>query len=236
MTATLPEEEEYRNILYKLAPISYSISLDKCVELGIVSPYTINCIPIELTDSERSDYKSINNKFVRCKYALGEYDAFNQARSILGDIHSHPDDKRVAAQFYQAIRERKAIVDFAENKITAFQKLVSDNINNKILVFSVANAFTDQLCDSVAPLAVSYHSKKTKKQREFALESFRNNDVNILCSTKALNQGLDIPNANMGIICGLTSKSLSMIQRIGRLIRYEEDKIGSVYILYVHYT
>lgn len=233
MTATLPEEEEYRQLLHKLAPTSYSITLDKCVRLGIVSPYEIYCVPITLTKSERDDYKSINNKFVRCKYALGQYDAFNNAKSILSDSHSHPEDKRVAAQFYQAIRERKAIVDFAENKIAAFKKLVSDNINNKILVFSGANNFTDQLCKSVYPLAVSYHSGKTKKQKESALQQFRDDTINILCSTKALNQGLDIPNANMGIICGLTSKSLSMIQRIGRLIRYQEGKIGSVYILYV---
>ena len=48
-----------------------------------------------------------------------------------------------------------------------------------------------------------------------------------------MNQGLDIPNANLGIICGITSKSLSMIQRVGRLIRFEEGKIGKVVILYV---
>lgn len=233
MTATLPEEQEYKELLHKLAPTTYSITLDKCVELGIVSPYEINCIPISLTPDERADYKTINNKFVRCTYALGQHDAFNQAKSILGNVHSHPEDRKVAAQFYQAIRERKAIVDFAENKLIAFQKLVGDNIDKKILVFSGANSFTDQLCNSVSPLAVSYHSNKTKKQRESALELFRNDEINILCSTKALNQGLDIPNANMGIICGLTSKSLSMIQRIGRLIRFQEGKIGNVYILYV---
>ena len=233
MTATLPEEEEYRLLLYKLAPTAYSITLDKCVELGIVSPYEINCIPIQLTDEERARYQTINSKFVKCKYALGQYDAFNNAKSIMGNTHAHPDDKRVAAQFYQAIRERKAIVDFAENKIIAFQKLVGDNIDKKILVFSGANDFTDQLSDSVSPLAVAYHSKKTKKKREAALELFRNDEINVLCSTKALNQGLDIPNANMGIICGLTSKSLSMIQRIGRLIRFQEGKVGSIYILYV---
>ena len=107
------------------------------------------------------------------------------------------------------------------------------NPDKKVLVFSGANQFTDTLCDSVKPLAVSYHSGKTKKQREKSLTSFKDNEVNILCSTKALNQGLDIPNANLGIICGLTSKSLSMIQRVGRLIRFEEGKIGKVVILYV---
>ena len=70
MTATLPEEEEYKKLLYKLAPTSYSITLDKCVKLGIVSPYEINCIPIQLTDKERAEYKTVNNNFVRCTYAL----------------------------------------------------------------------------------------------------------------------------------------------------------------------
>ena len=55
----------------------------------------------------------------------------------------------------------------------------------------------------------------------------------MLCSTKALNQGFDVPDANMGIICGITSKSLSMIQRVGRLIRFQEGKTGEVIVLYV---
>ena len=54
-----------------------------------------------------------------------------------------------------------------------------------------------------------------------------------MCSTKALNQGFDVPDANMGIVCGLTSKSLPMIQRVGRLIRFQEDKIGEIIILYI---
>ena len=40
----------------------------------------------------------------------------------------------------------------------------------------------------------------------------------------------------MGIICGLTSKSLTMIQRVGRLLRFQEDKIGKIVILYVQNT
>ena len=48
-----------------------------------------------------------------------------------------------------------------------------------------------------------------------------------------MNQGLDIPDANMGIMCGITSKALPMIQRIGRLIRFQEGKVGEIYILYV---
>ena len=57
-----------------------------------------------------------------------------------------------------------------------------------------------------------------------------------MCSTKALNQGFDVPDADIGIICGLTSKSLTMIQRVGRLLRFQENKVGKIIILYVKET
>ena len=233
MTATLPEEYEYKELLEKIAPTVYKITLDKCVQLGIVSPYNITCIPVTLTVNEKTDYKKANNSFVQWKYMLGQFNAFESAQMIMANKNATPGDKKKAIMFYRAIRMRKQIVDFAENKIHTFKEIYKDNPDNKILVFSGANDFTDKLCNSIAPNAMAYHSKKTKKQKELALESFRDGSINVLCSTKALNQGFDVPDANMGIICGITSKSLSMIQRVGRLIRFKEGKVGEIIILYV---
>jgi len=233
MTATLPEEIEYKQLLATLSPTVYKITLDQCVAKGIVSPYNIYCKPVQLTATEKDDYKKINNSFVYYKYQLGQFNAFDEAKRIMGDKNAHPADKKCAVMFYRAIRERKKIVDFASNKITQFQKLVLKNTDSKILAFSGANDFTDQMCASVSPLSASYHSKVTKKKREKAIEDFRAGKINVLCSTKALNQGLDIPDANMGVMCGITSKSLPMIQRVGRLIRFQEGKVGEIYILYV---
>jgi len=233
MTATLPEEEEYKIKLQEIAPINYRITLDKCVSLGLVSPYEIHCIPVKLTDSEQADYKKVNNKFIYWKYQLGNFDAFNEAKRVLADKSAPPEKKQAAAQFYNCIRGRKKIVDFASEKKDALQKLVVKNIGEKILVFGGANAFTNELAEANEPFSTVYHSGKTKKQREKAIEDFKDGTKTVLCSTKALNQGFDVPDAGIGVICGLTSKSLSMIQRVGRLIRFQEDKIGQIYILYV---
>ena len=138
-----------------------------------------------------------------------------------------------AARFFACIRERKKVVDFASGKIDKLKQIVAENADKKILVFGGANAFTDILTEATFPMSLAYHSKKTVKQRREALEKFKSGDINVLCSTKALNQGLDIPNASVGVICGLTSKSLTMIQRLGRLIRFEKGKEGTIYILYI---
>lgn len=233
MTATLPEENEYKLHLFNIAPTVYKISLDQCVAMGLVSPYDIVCVPIKLTDDEKKEYKAINNKFVYWKYKLGQFGAFDAAKAIMANKNATPQDKQAAARFYACIRERKKVVDFASNKVAQLQKLVIQNLDSKMLVFGGANAFTDELCEATQPFSVAYHSGKTKKQRENALKEFKDGVKNVLCSTKALNQGLDVPDASVGVVCGLTSKALPMIQRIGRLIRFQEDKKGKIYILYV---
>jgi len=233
MTATLPEEYEYKELLLEIAPIVFEITLDECVDLGLVSPYNIICRPIDLTFDERTSYKKVNNRFVYWKSQLGNFDAWENAKLIMQDLSASPQEKKAATQFYRCIRERKKIIDFASNKIDAFRDLVFANPTKRILAFGGANEFTDMLSDSVIPLAQSYHSKRSKKQKDAALDNFRTGKINVLCSTKALNQGFDVPDANMGIICGITSKSLSMIQRVGRLIRFQEGKTGEVIVLYV---
>tara|TARA_B110000902_G_C14274619_1_gene574486 strand:+ start:792 stop:1967 length:1176 start_codon:yes stop_codon:yes gene_type:complete len=232
MTATMPEEPEYCTMLQQLAPTNYRISLDECVSLGLVSPYEIHCIPVELTKKERKDYIDINNKFVYWSYQLGP-SAFDEAKRVLASSTAPSEMKNAAAQFYNSIRKRKKIVDFAQRKKTALKKIVKKAKGDKILVFSGANAFTDLLAKATEPNSTVYHSKKTKKQRDLAIKEFKDGTKTVLCSTKALNQGFDVPDAGIGVICGLTSKSLSMVQRVGRLIRFQEGKVGIIYILYV---
>ena len=228
MTATLPEDEEYRQLLKELAPTCYKITLDECVELGLVAPYDIYCIPVEMTDEEKAEYKKANNLFVQMKYRLGGFDAFKQAQAILKGA---PGDKGAAAQFFNAIRQRKQVVQHAENKLEAAKELVDYHIEDKILTFGGTNEFTDLMADRLGGTA--YHSGKTIAKRKKILEAFNKSSTSVLCSTKALNQGFDVPDVGVGIIAGLESKTLSMIQRVGRLIRFKEGKRGRIYILYV---
>jgi superfamily II DNA or RNA helicase len=228
MTATLPEDIEYRTLLHKLAPIVYLITLDECVSMGLVAPYDIYCVPINLTPVERTAYKKANNLFVQCKYRLGGFDAFNEASRILKGA---PGDKGAAAQFFNAIRQRKAVVQHASNKIGVSKLLAEHHAGDKILTFSGTNEFTNMMGEELGGLV--YHSGVTVKKRKDILEEFKQSEGSILCSTKALNQGMDVPDVGIGIIAGLESKSLPMIQRVGRLIRFKKGKTGRIYILYV---
>ena len=234
LTATLPEDLMYRARLQKIAPPVYTITIDECVSKGLIAPYKIKCVALELTKEEKAQYKTVNANFGYWKGKLG-FDAFNMAQTVLANKSKYGNEMMQAALgFYRAIRQRKTLVDHAENKIKLAQ-LFANSTDGRILVFGGDNSFTDSLADSITG-SVVYHSKKTKKVKDAALKDFKSGDAKVLCSTKALNQGLDIPNAQIGLICGLTSKALTMIQRVGRLVRIDPDnpeKVGSIVILYV---
>mgnify|MGYP003670426201 CR=1 FL=1 len=234
MTATIPEEDEYRKLLVNLAPINYLVSLDKCVELGLVAPYEIYCVPVSMTEEETKAYKEANDLFVKAQYKLGDpnnnfRDAFTNAQMVISGRRS--GDKAAARDFYKGIRDRKTVVQHAVIKKECAKTIISEYVDKKVLVFSGSNAFTDEMAEHLDGIA--YHSGKSKKKREGILEEFKSGENKILCSTKALNQGFDSPDSEVGIIAGLESKALPMIQRIGRLLRLSEDKIGKIYILYV---
>ena len=231
MTATPPEEPEYRELLEMLAPTVYTITLDQCVQKGLVAPYKIKYIPVQLSTNEQLAYDKANKAFVHCKYLLGGFDAFNEANRIL---KGGEGDKKAAAMFFNAIRKRKTVVQHAVNKLDITKKLAAKHAGEKILTFAGTNEFTNMMAEEVGGLV--YHSGKTKKQREKTLELFKSTDGAILCSTKALNQGLDVPDVGVGIIAGLDSKALPMIQRVGRLIRFRPGKQGVVYIVYAAET
>lgn len=228
MTATLPEEDEYKDLLKELAPTVYTITLDQCVQKGLVAPYNIYCIPVELTADEKLAYKNAQNLFLQMKFRLGGFNAFDEANHIL---RTKQGDMAAATQFFNAIRRRKSVVQHAENKLELARQITLLHSDEKILTFAGTNEFTNAMAKTLN--GKSYHSGKTKKKREEILEEFSSSSSAILCSTKALNQGFDVPDVGVGIIAGLESKALPMIQRVGRLIRFKEGKRGRVYILYV---
>jgi superfamily II DNA or RNA helicase len=240
LTATEPEEEEYRVFLREIAPIMYSITLEEAVKLKIVAPFKIYCLGIDLEENEALEYKRANNNFVYYKKLLGEFDAFDMANTILAKRKSdynteeeYKEERKNAILFFKAIRERGDVVKNAFNKLEYTRLLVEKFNDRKCITFSETNKFTDKTFKLLKPNSLRYHSGLSLKERENSLIQFKTRNNLVLCSTKALNAGLDVPSASLAIIQSLTSKALPLIQRVGRVIRFEMDKIGIIFILYV---
>lgn len=77
-------------------------------------------------------------------------------------------------------------------------------------------------------------SKKELKAN--TLEEFKEGKISVLATAKALDEGTDIPDIEVAIICSASSKKRQNVQRMGRSIRFVEDKIATIVNLYIKET
>ena len=73
-----------------------------------------------------------------------------------------------------------------------------------------------------------------KAARNRILQDFRNGAVRILVSCRCLDEGIDVPDADVGIVMSCTSVERQRVQRLGRIIRSSKEKTAAcLYYLYI---
>ena len=230
LTATPPENAEYRKFLKEIAPVCSQTNLKAAVKMGLVSPYHIFNIGITFTPEEKVEYEKVNKLFNLCTAKLGgQWAAFTNATKWRSS--GNKEQAKWANMFYIMMQKRKKLCYNASNKILITHQILRKFVDRKALVFSESIEFAQKLQDTVGDECVTFHSKMSKKEREETLNKFGDNrtKVRVISSVKALNQGLNVPECSLGISAAGSSMKLDNIQRTGRTLRLQEGKI-SLYI------
>ena len=76
---------------------------------------------------------------------------------------------------------------------------------------------------------VTHHTKSAERKQ--MLENFRTGACPVLVSSKVLNEGVDVPEANIGIIFSGGSGVREHVQRLGRILRAKPGKKAVLYEL-----
>jgi superfamily II DNA/RNA helicase len=77
-----------------------------------------------------------------------------------------------------------------------------------------------------------YHSKMADVTRQEILERYKDGECRLLISCKALDEGLNIPSTDAGIIVSTSMSARQRVQRLGRMLRHSKE-IKRIFYLYV---
>ena len=69
------------------------------------------------------------------------------------------------------------------------------------------------------------------KERNAFLNGFRDGTFSVLVTSKVLNEGVDVPEANVAIIVSGSGSVREHVQRLGRILRKREGKQAVLYEL-----
>ena len=143
---------------------------------------------------------------------------------------------KTAKEYWQYMSMRKWACFKASKKILKCVELIKKAPEEKWIIFSKHIKFVEDLASNKEINAVAYHSKMSDAERERVLKEFGEGEYKVLVTAEALNQGYNLPSLTNAISASGDSVALTFRQRLGRILRFEENKKARFYNLFVENT
>ena len=124
----------------------------------------------------------------------------------------------------EAVLARNKAMDIALNsrsKIEELKKILAEKRGQKTIIFTQHNKLVYNISDRFLIPFITH--KSSKQERHDALSGFKDGRYNVIVTSKVLDEGVDVPDAELGIILSGTGSSREFIQRLGRLLRPKPD-------------
>ena len=218
LTATYERSDQRHSLLSQLVgdPV-YSVGIEEIA--GHLSPYTYEKISVELTPQEQQIYKSQMNIFR----------SFLQQRKIT--LRSAADFQKFIMTTGRDPKAREALLARnrairvavnSEAKLKVLSQQLETYKNEKILIFTLYNDLVYSISLRFLIPAITYQT--SREERREILSNFGNNKYPVVVTSQVLDEGVDVPDASVGLVLGGTGSNREHVQRLGRLLRKKEGK------------
>lgn len=225
LTATPAEDpERVARVERVLGPVVYRSVVGELVG-RFLSPFRIVSLPLGLTNAERTEWEkdvAVWKPVVRQFFAAAPNASWPDFM-----VASQRSDtgRRVVA----AWRRSRALLRFTDAKREVLRRLLNQHATCRTLVFApdaiTACAVSRELFVPVITADIG------KKERAELLASFSRGDLRVIVSARVLNEGVDVPEADVAVILGGSQGAREYVQRVGRVLRPAEGKEAIVYEL-----
>ena len=228
--------------------VAATLGYERAIDDGVISSVRVAFVGVNFTPEERARYEKMVFDLKTMKRTLvrtygcrkGPFSLFLD--DVLRLTRSGPLKASMAANRWLTVwREKRELLAETPAKlaaITAFVPAIGDA--DRTLIFTQSIVSANQIADGLAPygLGVSaHHSQLSTDEREAIMASFAQGDTRVLASVQTLEEGVDVPDADLAIIVASSKQRRQMIQRMGRIMRRKSDgRDARFIILYVKGT
>ena len=238
LSATLKKSEK-KELGKTIGPVIYEYDSARAIRDGIISQYKLFNIATYLDIEESEKYDNICFAIKKTMAILYKrYPHIMKMRGISFEeiLSMIADDELVENLKNLLIRRRKLIIN-SSSRIECFKRLISNLPKEKIIIFSerIEQADIIKSCaEEIYPNSIAiYHSQMDQHWKKRELSSFRSGEKRIIISCKALDEGLDVPSADVAIILSSSDSERQRVQRLGRVLRKAQKKLfAAIYYIY----
>lgn len=243
LTATLPKEQEYVDFLYSVCPLVYKQTMTAVMDMDkVVSDFQVINLETDIDFETKKKYRLFQSQFQQASIELAglkritpelfEFKSLFDIAKTYSNKSEPAEVVKAAKAFWWAMSMRKRVLYENKHKIKVVAELIKKHPDRKWIIFSKSISFADEIAKSLGVDA--YHSKT--KNKDEVMAKFKDGRSNILSTVDAVNEGVDIPEADAAIAVSSVSTELIGIQQLGRIARYLTGKNAIFYNLYVKDT
>lgn len=236
LTATLEREDGLHSEIPRLAGgVVYTRGSGELAAKRHLAKYDVQRIRVRLTDAEQAEYARCRSKFLAGLRGLGmrTESMYNLKRLILMSNRSK------GARGALLARNRANEIAFnAAEKTAELGRILAENCGRapargrdtpgdapgarrKTIIFTQNNKMAHSISDRFLVPIITH--KTAKAERRDVLDGFRDGRYVAVVTSRVLDEGVDVPDAELGVIVSGTGSGREMVQRLGRLLRPKQD-------------
>jgi superfamily II DNA or RNA helicase len=226
LTATPERADGREEILSELiGPIAYRKEIDE-LSGEYLADYRTERIVIDLTEQERESYESARQTYLGFLRAQGISMGSPRGFSEFIMRASRSAQGRLALGAY---REQRALAFAAAGKLEYLQHLLHRHRQDRTIVFTQDNATAYEVSRRFLVPVITHQTKV--KERSEILSGFDEGRYRAIVTSKVLNEGVDVPSANVAVVVSGSGSVMEHVQRLGRILRRQGEKRATLYEL-----
>lgn len=142
---------------------------------------------------------------------------------------------KMASRYLSAFSKRRALLADCEGKLQALKPITPGLAKSeRSIVLSETKESATRGADVLQAAGIAAHqysSQLDRVGRTRILKQFRRGELRSLVAPRVLNEGIDVPAVDVGVIIASSSSKRQMIQRMGRLLRLKPDGRPAAFVI-----
>jgi superfamily II DNA or RNA helicase len=224
LTATLERSDGREQLLdERVGPVVFSRGI-RDLAGSHLAEYDVVSLTARLTADEAERYeqsREVYRQFIRDKgIDMSKPDGWS--RFIMLSSRS-----REGRRAFMAYREQRQVAITPASKMDVLEGLLRQHGRDRVLIFTNDNDTVYRIARAFLLPAIT-HQTDVKERREI-LERFNAGRYPTVVTSRVLNEGVNIPEANVAIVLAGTGSVREHVQRLGRILRRGENKRALLY-------
>ena len=218
LTATFERPDDAHEVVAELVgPVVYRRSADDLAGEHLAA-YDIKRLEVELTPEERERYEDHQGVFT--DYLATSGIQFRSGSDYQELVKRSGTDPRAREALLAKQRAREVMMN-AERKVAVLAEILERHRDDRVIVFT---AYTDLVYDLAERFLLPPITNETPAaERREILERFRRGDYSRVVAANVLDEGVDVPDANVAVVLSGSGSEREFTQRLGRILRPKAD-------------